>query len=95
MVMRSTKARSFRTTLSTLETQLDPAIFFRIGKSCIVNFNYVDELEFDQIKIGNEFLSTSKVYRSYEEMLEAFTSYLQAVGFYVDPNTVLDFVEED
>jgi DNA-binding LytR/AlgR family response regulator len=72
MVMRSTKARSFRTTLSTLETQLDPAIFFRIGKSCIVNFNYVDELEFDQIKIGNEFLATSKVYRSYEEMLEAF-----------------------
>jgi len=72
VVLRSAKARSFRITLSHLEDQLDPAIFFRIGKSCIVNFNYVDELEFDQIKIGNEFLPTSKVYRSYEEMLEAF-----------------------
>lgn len=30
-----------------------------------------------------------------QEMLEAFTSYLKAVGFYVDPNTVLDFVGED
>jgi DNA-binding LytR/AlgR family response regulator len=75
IVMRSAKERSFRVTLSTLENQLDPAIFFRIGKSCIVNFDYVDELEFDQIKIDGEYLPTSKVYRSYDEMLEAFQKY--------------------
>lgn len=72
VVMRSDKSRSFRVTLSTLENQLDPAIFLRIGKSCIVNFNYVEELEFDRLRIDGEFIPTSRAYRSYEEMLDAF-----------------------
>jgi hypothetical protein len=29
------------------------------------------------------------------EMLEAFTQYLKAVGYFVEPSAVLDFVEED
>lgn len=29
------------------------------------------------------------------EMLEAFTQYLKAVGFYVDPKATLDFVEDE
>ena len=30
-----------------------------------------------------------------DEMLEAYANYLKAVGFYVDPRTNLEFVEED
>lgn len=29
------------------------------------------------------------------EMLEAFTQYLKAVGFYVDPTATLDFLDGD
>jgi DNA-binding LytR/AlgR family response regulator len=72
VVLKEQKTRNFRSTLAVLQNQLDPEIFLRISKSFVVNFRYVEELESDRVKIAGEFLPTSKLYRSYDEMVEAF-----------------------
>jgi DNA-binding LytR/AlgR family response regulator len=72
VVLKNHKTKNFRSTLAVLENQLDPEVFFRISKSYVVNFRYVEELESDRVRIAGEYLSTSKLFRSYGEMLVAF-----------------------
>jgi DNA-binding LytR/AlgR family response regulator len=75
IIMRGSRVRRFRITLAVLEEQLDQLVFFRIGRSVIVNFKFVSELETTRVAVDGKYMSIGKPYRKRDEMLLAFSSF--------------------
>ncbi len=75
IIMRGSRVRRFRITLSLLEEQLDQQVFFRISRSVIVNFKFVDEVETTRLAVEGKYMSIGKPYRKRDEMLLAFSNF--------------------
>lgn len=56
--------------IKTINNQLPDSIFARVGKSYIINVNFIDSIELDIIQLGNEEIPLGRTYK--EQFLKKY-----------------------
>jgi DNA-binding LytR/AlgR family response regulator len=64
-VMLFTKTNRIMTAMNikTINSQLPDSIFARVGKSYIINVNFIDSIEIDFIQLGGEEIPLGRTYK--------------------------------
>ena len=69
---------SARGTLADAEKQLNPVSFFRCGKSYLINLEYVDAVQNNEILLGDKRISISRGRK--KELMDALNDYINEVS---------------
>ena len=69
---------SSRGSLADAEKQLDPVSFFRCGKSYLINLEYVDGVQSNEILLGDKHITISRGRK--KELMDALNDYINEVS---------------